>query len=228
VLATNGTLTQITWDGAHPAIGFSTMFGGKGVNVANGVALDPAGNVYVVGSATCTNFPVTTNNISGYLSATNSSQKSKNYSDAFIMAFNTNATALLYSAYLGGRERDYGNAIAVDPVGNAYIVGQTLSTNFPAVNARQTFRNGTNDMFIAKISQATNAPVLTILPQSSTPPGVSLNWRMFPPAYGVESATDLGVGNWSVIPQAPTGSNGWYQITLPATNTAEFFRLRQN
>lgn len=228
VLATNGTLTQITWDGAHPAIGFSTMFGGKGVNVANGVALDPAGNVYVVGSATCTNFPVTTNNISGYLSATNSSQKSKNYSDAFIMAFNSNATALLYSAYLGGRERDYGNAIAVDPVGNAYIVGQTLSTNFPAVNARQTFRNGTNDMFIAKISQATNAPVLTILPQSSTPPGVSLNWRMFPPAYGVESATDLGVGNWSVIPQAPTGSNGWYQITLPATNTAEFFRLRQN
>lgn len=228
VLATNGTLTQITWDGAHPGIGFSTMFGGRGVNVANGVALDPDGNVYVVGSATCTNFPVTTNNISGYLSATNSSQKNKNYSDAFIMAFNTNATALLYSAYLGGRERDYGNAIAVDPVGNAYIVGQTLSTNFPAVNARQTFRNGTNDMFIAKISQATNAPVLTILPQSSTPSGVSLNWRMFPPAYGVESATDLGVGEWSVIPQAPTGSNGWYQITLPATNAAEFFRLRQN
>jgi predicted enzyme related to lactoylglutathione lyase len=46
------------------------MFGGRGVDVANGVALDLAGNAYVIGSASSTNFPVTTNNIGGDLSAT--------------------------------------------------------------------------------------------------------------------------------------------------------------
>ena len=227
-LATNGTLTQIKWDGLHPSIGFSSVFGGKGVNVANGVTLDANGNIYLVGSASCTNFPVTTDNISGYLSATNSSRKNKGYSDAFIMAFNSNATTLLYSAYLGGYDTDYGNAIAVDPVGNAYIVGQTLSTNFPTVNARQTFLDGTNDMFIAKISQFTNAPSLVITTPATSPAEINLIWQAFPPDYTVEAATDLTAGNWSSLPQNPSGSNGWYQITIPATNNLEFFRLRQN
>ncbi len=189
--------------GASPAIGYSAMFGGRGVNVANGVALDPEGNAYVVGSATCTNFPVTTNNISGFLSATNSSKKNKKYSDAVIIAFNTNASALLYSAYLGGEEKDYGNAIAVDPVGNAYIAGLTYSRDFPTVNARQTYRNGTNDMFIAKISQTTNSPALNIIPQAAGPPGISLKWQMFPPDYAVESLAGLSSTNWQVPPQAP-------------------------
>jgi hypothetical protein len=226
-LATNGFLTQITWGGSHPAIGYSAMFGGKGVNVANGVALDPAGNAYVVGSATCTNFPVTPNNISGFLSATNSSQKGKGYSDAFVIAFNTNASALLYSAYLGGSKIDYGYAIAVDPVGNAYVVGQTTSTNFPAVNARQPHRSGTNDVFIAKISQNASAPALAIEPENTSPPGITLKWQMFPPVYTVESATDLAGTNWQTLPQTPAGTNGWYDLTLPATNGAQFFRLRR-
>lgn len=230
IYATNGFLTQIKWDGAQPAIGYSTMFGGKGLDVANGVALDPAGNAYVVGSATSTNFPVTTNNISGFLSATNSSQKNKGYSDAFIIAFNTNASALLYSAYLGGRQSDFGNAIAVDPLGNAYIAGQTLSTNFPAVNARQTYRNGTNDMFIAKISQSAQpfVPSLAITPQAvSSPPGVALKWQMYPANYDLESTTNLVSSNWFPMTEIPVYTNGWYQLDLPATNNLEFFRLHQ-
>lgn len=227
-LATNATLTQIAWNGSQPAIGFSTMLGGDGVNAANGVALDPAGNIYLVGSATCTNFPVTTNNIFGYLSATNSSLKNRGYSDAFVTAFNPNATALLYSAYLGGIDRDYGAAIAVDAAGNAFVVGQTLSTNFPTVNARQSFRNGTNDMFLSIISPLNaGAPALTISPPAGGGSDIGLSWPAFPPGFQLEAATNLSLGNWFALPQAPVPTNGGYFLLLPATNDVEFFRLRQ-
>jgi hypothetical protein len=230
IYATNGFLTQIKWDGSHPSIGYSTMFGGYGLDIANGVALDPQGNAYVVGSASSTNFPATTNNISGYLSATNRSQINRGYSDAFIIAFNTNASALLYSAYLGGQDQDFGNAIAVDPLGNAYLAGQTLSTDFPTVGARQTYRNGPNDMFIAKISQTLQppAPVLAISPTTAGSNSIRLAWQMFPANYELESASDLGGGNWLAVPASPVYSNGWYQVTLPTTNNLEFFRLHQN
>ncbi len=159
VNATNGFLTKISWDGTNTSIAYSSMFGGRGVDVANGVALDSLGNAYVIGSASSTNFPVTTNNIGGDLSATNHFDKKRHKSDVVVIAFNPDATALLYSFYLGGKENDYGNAIAVDKFDNAYIVGQTLSTNFPvtidssnSISALQTHRNGTNDMFMSIIS----------------------------------------------------------------------------
>lgn len=228
--ATNGFLTQIKWDGLQPAIGYSAMFGGLGNDVASGVALDPAGNAYVVGSASSTDFPATTNNISGYLSATNSSQINQGYSDAVIIAFNTNASALLYSAYLGGYSQDYGFAIAVDPLGNAYIAGQTLSGNFPTVNARQTFLNGPSDMFLAKISQTAVpfVPSLAIAPLPGGPSDILLQWQMFPANYNLESASNLDSGSWTVLPDIPLYTNGWYQVTVPATNDLEFFRLHQD
>jgi Beta-propeller repeat len=173
--ATNGFLTKIALTGSQPRLdvagGYSVMFGGKGMDVANGVAIDAAGNAYVVGSASSTNFPVTTNYTSGFLSATNNTKKNKKYSDVFVIVFNADCTTNLFSSYLGGDRDDYGNAIALDASNNVYLTGQTLSTNFPAVNAYAYTRQGTNDMFIAKISMADAVPkVLTHFLYSPTPP----------------------------------------------------------
>ena len=259
VLITNAFLTQIKWNGTNAALGYSAVFGGKDFNTANGVALDPAGDAFVVGTTTSTNFPVTTNDLSQFLTRTNNTKKGVRTSDVFVIAFNTNASALLFSSYLGGNGNDFGNAIAVyapaTNVCNAYVVGQTLSTNFPTRNALQIHRTGTNDMFIAELI-FTNLPAVPNVVQSPMPalliapeyvsapavqaniagprpspqPGMALTWQM--PAtgsnYDVESSPDLTPNSWRIVSAIPTCSNGWYHVTLPATNGIQFFRLRQH
>lgn len=145
-LITNAFLTQITWNGTNAAIGFSTAFGGTnfGIDVGYGVTVDPAGNVFVVGASSTTNFPAV--NTPGLFGPTNAGG-----SDAFVIAFSTNASAVLYSGYLGGSGNDYGYGIAVDSLTNAYMVGQTASPNFPTFSPRQSSLNGASDAFLAKI-----------------------------------------------------------------------------
>ena len=70
---------------------------------------------------------------------------------------NSGAAQLGYSSYLGGDTQDQGNGIAVDSSGNAYIVGVTLSTNFPTTpNAISTsLLNLNGSAFLTEIN--TNA-----------------------------------------------------------------------
>ena len=148
-LVTNVFLTKIT-NGPQAGIAWSTVFGGKGVDVGNAVALDPAGDVFVTGSASSTDFP--TFNVPTQMRYTNSGQ-----SDAFVTVFSASATNLLYSTYLGGKKNDYGYGIAVNTNGDAYVVGQTLSPNFlfnndniPSLNYPTL--NGPSDAFLTKIT----------------------------------------------------------------------------
>ena len=51
--------------------------------------------------------------------------------DVFVAKLNPTGSALLYSTYIGGTADEAGSAIVVDGLGNAYIAGYTLSTEFP-------------------------------------------------------------------------------------------------
>src|SRR5947209_12016429 len=65
---------------------------------------------------------------------------------------------LAYSTYLGGSNADLGNGIAVDAAGDAYVAGQTASTNFPTANATQSkYGGGQTDAFVAKLNSSGSA-----------------------------------------------------------------------
>jgi hypothetical protein len=118
-------LTQL--NSAGSALLYSTYLGGNGHDNGLGIALDPAGIAYIAGVTTSTNFPTST--LPGAFQTTKGSSNT-----AFISKIDTTKaglTSLLYSTYLGGSGGDTAQAIAVDSNGNAYITGQTGSTDFP-------------------------------------------------------------------------------------------------
>jgi hypothetical protein len=127
-----------------PSLTYSTYLGGAG-DQAKGVAVDSSGNAYVTGTTVSTAFPV--------VNPLQSSNKSKS-GTAFVSKLNSSGSALVYSTYLGGSVSDQGNAIAVDPSGDAYVTGSTCSSDFPTVTPVQAGLKGTCDGFVAELNAA--------------------------------------------------------------------------
>jgi photosystem II stability/assembly factor-like uncharacterized protein len=108
-----------------PVVIYSTFLGSIGGETGQGIAVDGAGNTYVTGQTTSANFPSTKairtgNNLSS--------------GEVFVTKINATGTELVYSTVVGGSDDDRGLAIALDTSGNAYVTGQTTSTDFPLVN----------------------------------------------------------------------------------------------
>jgi hypothetical protein len=130
---------------------YSTYLGGTGEDYGRGIAVDSAGSAYVTGFTGSTDFPIA-NAIQPM------SHGGQYYTrDAFVTKMNAAGSALVYSTYLGGSWDDYGNRIAVDPTGNAYVTGQTPSLDFPTANAIQSTSHGSWEAFVTKINADGNA-----------------------------------------------------------------------
>jgi predicted extracellular nuclease len=146
--ATDGFVTKVA--AAGNAWAFSTYIGGSGADSANGVAVDDSGSAYVAGqTASATLFPLS-NAIQSTLGGG---------TDAFLAKLSASGNAYAYSTYLGGSVDDFGNDVAVDASGDAYIAGHTASTNFPVLAAAQATNAGSQDAFVARISTSNDATV---------------------------------------------------------------------
>lgn len=143
---------------------YSTFIGGSNFDWGRGLAIDAAGNVYVTGQTKSSNFPTTGGAFDRTFNIDTCPRCGIDQEDAFVLKLNATGSALVYSTFLGGFDMDDGMAIAVDTAGNAYVAGETGSTNFPlTAGAFDTGRNGSFDAFITKLNPAGSALVYSTL-----------------------------------------------------------------
>jgi hypothetical protein len=130
---------------------YSRLLGGSLIDLATGIAVDATGHAYVTGQTTSTDFPTT----AGSLATT---YRGGRY-DGFAVKLDVTGLALEYSTYLGGAGDEMPHGIAVDTRGNAYVTGETGSTDFPSVRPLQgTLRSG-SDVFVTKLNASGTAPL---------------------------------------------------------------------
>jgi hypothetical protein len=122
-------------DSPGTALIYSTYLGGGYHDFDYSIAIDGSGNAYITGFTASTDFPTT-------LDAFDTTLHSSGYVDTvFVSKLNPSGTALVYSTYLGGSDSDWGSGIAVNSDKEAYVTGNTYSTNFlPEADSRDTSR----------------------------------------------------------------------------------------
>lgn len=129
---------------------YSTYLGGNARDEANAIAVDLFGHAYVTGRTDSSNFPLQGAFRSVFEGTT----------EAFVTKLNTTGSGLEYSTFLGGSASDFGEGIAVDDTGQAYVAGFTNSTDLDTTSgALQSGRAGGDDGFISKLNPAGNALV---------------------------------------------------------------------
>src|SRR4029453_355003 len=149
------------------ALVYSTFLGGNGLDFGTSIAVDGAGNAYMTGYTGSTNFRT----FNPLQSATGGGGGA-----AFVSKLNAAGSALVYSSYLGGSGLDFGEGMAIDAAGNAYVTGKTNSINFPTVNPLQPVKGFEDDAFVSKLNAAGSALVYSTFLGGNSDDGSSQFW----------------------------------------------------
>jgi hypothetical protein len=120
---------------------YGTFIGESDYDYGFGIAVDGEGNAYVTGRTYSSEFPTTPEAFD---------PSHNGYWDAFVVKLNPTGSSLLYGTFIGGSDYDGGSGIVVDGGGNAYVTGETLSSDFPTTTGASY--NGGFDVFVVKLN----------------------------------------------------------------------------
>ena len=118
-------VTKLSPDGS--SLVYSTYFGGTTADLGYGIALDSSNDAYVTGFTISGDFPTLNTSVpfgSGLRGGVNN----------FVTELNPSGSGIIYSTYLGSSSADEAQNIAVDGAGSAYVVGWTVSTDYPTTS----------------------------------------------------------------------------------------------
>src|SRR5918912_1829659 len=104
-------VTKLSPDGRR--LRYSTLLGGKGTTLGNGIALDRTGAAYVTGTTNTMSFPITRDALP--------TARLGGPGQAFVAELSSLGQRLLYATYVGGRGAEKGRGVAVDDRGAAYF-----------------------------------------------------------------------------------------------------------
>ncbi|MEP7342642.1 MAG: SBBP repeat-containing protein [Acidobacteriota bacterium] len=138
-----------------PTLNYSTFLGGSdGNDKGYAIAVDSSGNSFITGETLSTDFPAPGSPF----------QTDQTDTDVFVTKMNSTGTGVGYSTYIGGSSVDIGHGIAADSSGNAYVAGETSSTDFPASSgAYRTSNEGGVDAFVFKLDSSGGRSFATYL-----------------------------------------------------------------
>lgn len=126
------------------ALIYSTYLGGRGHETGTSLAIDSAGNAYVTGGEGSRDFPITPTTSYGFAC--------HGLGDAFVAGLNASGSDLVFSVCLSGTDYESGRGVTVDPAGNVYAAGVTISSDFPTTpGAFDSSLDGQSDAFVVKI-----------------------------------------------------------------------------
>jgi hypothetical protein len=136
-------VTELSADGS--GLVYSTFAGGGSDDIGFGIAVDPAGDAYVAGTTSSSDFPTTNGAYQrGYGGS----------GDMFVLAYSANGQNLMFATFLGSHGVDDGNGIALDSSNNIYVVGDTNSDQYPVTSdAVQRNRKGGFDAVFSVLDQ---------------------------------------------------------------------------
>jgi hypothetical protein len=174
--------------------------------------VDAAGNAYVTGQAYSPDFPT-----ANALQPTLGGQGANN---AFATKLSADGSTLAYSTYLGGSSSDYGQGIAVDAAGNAYVTGFTTSPDFPSVNPIQSALAGGVNGFVAELTPDGSALVYSTFLGGT---GGGLGDRSL--SIAVDAAGNAYVTGFTSSADFPTANA--LQPTLKGSNNAFVTKISQ-
>lgn len=153
---------------------FSTYLGGSSSDLIQSMVLDDAGNIYLTGQTSSTDFPITAGVFQTTYGGSINGGSWWNGGDAFLTKMNPTGSALVFSTYIGGVGDDVAYEVALSPAGDIYIVGKTNSVDFPTTAGSNVFNygvNGINDGFICKLNSSA-----TVLSYSKMMGGTGEDW----------------------------------------------------
>ncbi len=158
-----------------PSLSYSTWLGGNGDDQGKAIAVDPAGNIYVMGTT----------------------RDPDANQDVFVLKFDSTGTQLLYGAVVGGSGDDYGNAMAIDGRGAVYVAGFTFSYDDFPITPDAVPEGGR--MFVTKLN--TNVDVKDSLVYSTQLPGTEAKGIAVDSSGNIYLTGEAG-GNFLVTPGA--------------------------
>ena len=140
--STDGFVLRLSADATQ--VIYSTFLGGTGFNQINDIALYPSGEVVLAVIGSSPDMPVTP----GAFDTTPDLLKS----DAYVAKLSADGSRLVYGTFLGGTQMDRALAVAAGPNGEAVVVGQTRSSDFPVTpDAWKGSPIGLGDAFVTRL-----------------------------------------------------------------------------
>jgi uncharacterized repeat protein (TIGR01451 family) len=195
----NAFIAKFNPNGTAPPV-FLTYLGGSGTDIGNGVATDSAGNAYVTGSTTSSDFPVLASPGSSIYQGTFGGA-----TDGFATKITSTGRSLIWSTFIGGSGNDSGLGIAVDANQNTFVTGSTTSTNLNVTNATQSTFGGGTDAFVGKFDIAGGVQFVTYLGGSGTDSGTGIAVDSSGNPFVAGETNSTGLATTGVFQNTPKG-----------------------